>query len=335
MLVAEERALTTDDAVTRGPRAAARGVVRRLPVELVVVWGLFAVVAAELVVTYSRYEPSSLYNVSRSGIAGGASRLLVFTNFPLALVAIAVLLVLLERLGRRRPAAVSGIVLSAAVFWPGVVDPNDLDARPVNVIAACGVAVAAVLTAVVWRGAGLERTLDRTAGWLRLAVAGVALVVAVPWLAAESGVSFAGVPGLGTLYRTTELSTQPGDPTPQPAVHHGHHHGMDGVLLTWTALLLLPLALRIVSRGLRLLTAAYLALMLSYGAALVANDAWLEQVVKRGWTSWEIPNALQPSVSLVWLVVVAAAAVLLVALALPERSGERPTARLAGRSRRA
>ena len=59
--------------------------------------------------------------------------------------------------------AVAGIVLSAAVFWPGVVDPGNLDARPVNAIAACGVGVAVALTALVWRRLGCSRGLDRTA----------------------------------------------------------------------------------------------------------------------------------------------------------------------------
>ena len=75
---------------------------RRLPLELAVVWALFAVVGVELTVTYARLDASELYNVSGSGVEGGASRLLVFVNFPLAIVAIAVLLLLVERLGRGR-----------------------------------------------------------------------------------------------------------------------------------------------------------------------------------------------------------------------------------------
>jgi hypothetical protein len=292
----------------------------RLPLELAVVWALFAIVGVELAVTYARLDASVLYNVSGSGAVGGASRLLVFLNYPLAIVAIAVLLLLVERLGRwTRVAAIAGIVLSAAVFWPGVVDPGDLDARPVNAIAACGVGIALTLTALAWRRCGCSRGLDRTALPLRVAVAAVALVVAVPWIAAESGVSFEGVPILGTLYQTGGLRTAPGDTTPHPAVHHGHHHGMDGVLLVWTALLLLPLAARVASSGLRAGITAYLALMLCYGAALLANDAWLEQVVKRGWTDWEVPNPIQPSISPIWGAIVIAAAVLCAALTRSRR----------------
>ena len=41
----------------------------------------------------------------------------------------------------------------------------------------------------------------------------------------------------------------------------------------------------------------------------LANDFWLEQIVKRGWTSWEIPDVTQPKLSVAWgLIVIAAAA---------------------------
>jgi hypothetical protein len=308
------------------PGSLEPGVRRRLglPLEIAVVWLLYAVVGAEILVTYARLDPSELYNVSRSGIAGGASRLVVFLNFPVALVAIAVLLLLVERLGGRlKAAAVGGIGLSAAVFWPGVVDPGDLDARPVNAIAALGVGLAVVVTLLVWRRGGSE-PLDRTAGGLRLAIAVIALVLAVPWLVAEPGGSLSGVPVLGTLFQTDEPRTQPGDPVPHPAVHYGHHHGMDGVTLLWTALLLVPVAVALRARRLRIAATGYLALMLCYGAAILANDAWLEQVVKRGWTDWEVPSVLEPGATAAWGVLLLASAGLwavLLALAGPRQRG--------------
>ena len=39
----------------------------------------------------------------------------------------------------------------------------------------------------------------------------------------------------------------------------------------------------------------YLALMLTYGVAVAAQDAWLEQVVKRGWTSRRMPDVVRPA----------------------------------------
>jgi len=61
-------------------------------------------------------------------------------------------------------------------------------------------------------------------------------------------------------------------------------------------------------RGVAALLGAYLALMLCYGAGNIANDFWLEQVVKRGWTEWEIPNVTTPKASAAWGLIVLAAA---------------------------
>ena len=54
---------------------------------------------------------------------------------------------------------------------------------------------------------------------------------------------------------------------------------------------------------------AYLALMLAYGVANLVNDDWLEQVVKRGWTTHEIPSVLVPAANWGWAAVLAGAAV--------------------------
>ena len=282
-----------------------------LPFEVVAVWLLFAVAAVEVLVTYARLDPRELYHVSGNGLGGGASRLLVLLNYPLALAAIAVLVLLAGR-GRGRAAwvAVAGIVLSAAVFWPGVVEQADLDAKPVNAIAALGVAVAVALSMYVWRTGGLERLGRRAGDPLRLLIAAAAFLLAVPWLLADLGVSLDGVPVLGTLYQTGELRSEPGDAVLHPAVHHGHHHGMDGVLLVWTALLLSRVVPTVRTAWARGVAGAYLALMFCYGAANLANDFWLEQIVKRGWTDWEIPGVTVPKLSVAWGVIVLSAAAL-------------------------
>src|SRR6202011_3809818 len=109
-----------------------------LPLEVGLVWVMFLVDAVAMFVTYSRVPARELYHVSHSGLAGGASRVLVFSNFSTALVAIAVLLLLADRLRGRvwSGGAWVGIALCAAVFWPGVVDQANLDAKPVNAAAA-------------------------------------------------------------------------------------------------------------------------------------------------------------------------------------------------------
>jgi len=156
-------------------------------------------------------------------------------------------------------------------------------------------------------------------------VIAIALVgLALPWMAADLGFSFDGVPVLGTLYQTGELRTQPHVAGFHPAVHHGHHHGMDGVLLVLTVLLLSRLLPSVRARCLRGLVGAYLALMLCYGVGNIANDFWLEQVVKRGWTGWAIPSVLQPGLTWAWCVLVAGAACLWTLFVRPMLRSARP-----------
>lgn len=295
---------------------------------MVAVWVLFAVVALEVLVTYSRLPVRELYHVSSDGLAGGLSRVLVFLNFPLALVAIPILAVLAERLPGRtvRVTAAVGVVLSAAVFWPGVVKQSDLDARAVNAIAALGVLVALSLTVVAARRLGRPPRPVRQRGDVpRVIVAAVALVLALPWIGADLGVSFDGIPVLGTLYQTAELRSQPNVPGLHPAVHHGHHHGMDGVLLVLSALLLSRLRPLVKTTWLRRTLGAYLALMFCYGVGNIANDFWLEQIVKRGWTTWEIPDVTTPKTSAAWgLILLAAAALWTTSLLRGRRSSAHP-----------
>jgi hypothetical protein len=282
----------------------------RLPLETLAVWASFAVVAVEVVVTYSRLPARDLYHVSGSGIEGGLSRALVFVNFPVALAAIAVLAMLYERVSHRI-LVVLGALLCAVVVWPGVVRESNLDARPINAVPAFGALLALLLTFEVARRDGVSRRAWRRADWVRAVLAGLLLFLAIPWLAADLGFYSNGIPLVGRLFLSGDfLPKRPGLPTFAPAVHHGQHHGMEGVLLVLTALLLSRRLADVHRRGLRNALAAYLALMFCYGIGNVANDFWIEQVVKRGWTTWEIPNVLQPRVTIAWSLIVIAAVVL-------------------------
>ena len=107
--------------------------------ESLATWAMWAVVLGMILVTYWRLPPDTraatddLYHVSGNGLAGGLSRVLVELNFPMALVAIVVVLVAVDSLPRSAWAlAAPAIALSAVVAWPGVVDQDDLDARVVN-----------------------------------------------------------------------------------------------------------------------------------------------------------------------------------------------------------
>jgi hypothetical protein len=275
-----------------------------LPFEVAAVWVLFLLDAAAMLVTYSRLPARELYHVSGSGLEGGSSRVLVDSNFPTALVAIAILLVLVDRLGRLRWTAVVGIGLCAPVFWPGVVDEANLDARPVNVIAGLGVLVALGLS-VLCRFGGWSR--GPRGDELRVDVASVAVLVSLPWIFAELGFFLDGVPLLGWLFETGVYRARGAE----VAVHHGHHHGLDGLLLLLSALLLSRVVPSIRARGLRLVLAAYLSLMTAYAIGNMANDFWTEQVWKRGWTNWQFPDLLQPAVSVGWGLIILGAAMLL------------------------
>ena len=140
----------------------------------------------------------------------------------------------------------------------------------------------------------------------------ILLLVSLPWLFADLGVFISDDPLLGHVYRSEQISTTPEGET-LPAVHFGHHHGMAGMLLVVTALLLSRELVRMRSqRPLRTSLAAYLSLLMAYGIGNIANDAWYEQVVKRGWTDWAIPDVIRPGHTWMWgLVILLGAAIFL------------------------
>ena len=286
--------------------------------ESLATWAMWAVVLGMILVTYWRLPPDTraatddLYHVSGNGLAGGLSRVLVELNFPMALVAIVVVLVAVDSLPRSAWAlAAPAIVLSAGVAWPGVVDQDDLDARVVNVIPAVGVALALGLTVAAARRAGWGVAGRLPLDPLRLGIASVALVVSIPWIAADLGFF---LPDGVFIMRRAALDT---DGLPIAAVHLGHHHGMDGTLVALSALLLSRPRLR---RGATAsVTVAVTSLAFAYGIVNCVQDAWNEQLVKRGTIDWKIPSAILPSLSWIWLVILVLAA--LTALALRAESG--------------
>jgi hypothetical protein len=285
---------------------------RRLPNELVIVWLLFALVTLAVLVTYARLSPEELYHVSGTGLAAGLSRALVYVNFPVGIAALAALVMLFDRLQSRalRIAVVMAATLCAVVFWPGVVDQGNLDAKWVNAVPALGVGLAVLLTVHAVRYRALPPFAAPTRGdRLRLVVAIGLLLLALPWIAAELGFYLDDVPGLGSIFVTGDIRLAPGQKEIEAAVHHGDHHGLQGALLVFTALLLSrtldPLRPRTQTalRGL-------LALMVVYGLWNVANDDWFEQVVKRGWTNRRVPDVLRPTASVQWAILLVLAAAL-------------------------
>jgi len=306
-------------------RVSARNAARPGLAEAVTVWILYGVVAVVMWITYSRLPAEEFYNVSGEGFAAGAGRVLVFLNYSTALVAIALLAVVADRLrGRLAVVAVSAAVLCAVVFWPGVVEQSDLDAQPVNALPALGVLIAVVLTGVALARGGIGASRPFGGGWdvARVAAAVFLAFVSLPWLFAEAGVYVASVPGLG-FFMSDELLPEPGHPDLR-AVHLGHHHGLDGVLLALTAMALSRVVPDIRTPVLRAALGFYLALMLVYGLANALQDFWLEQLLKRGTTSLRLPTMTVPEASWAWAAILGAALLIHFAARSVGRFGKPP-----------
>jgi hypothetical protein len=282
---------------------------------VVIVWTMFAVVVAAIVVTYSRLPPEDLYNVVGSGfVGGGLSRAVVYVNFPVGLAALALLVATADRMSRlQRVLAIVAAALWVPVFSPSVVSQSYLDARWWNAVPAVGVGLALVLTLRT----PAFRPEQVRGDAVRVVVGSLLVLLALPWIAAELGFDFAGVPVLGQIFQTHELRHQPGVAELHPAVHYGDHHGLEATLLVITALLVSRMLGAVRSRRLHAATGLAISLLLPYGLMNIANDAWLEQVVKRGWTSWEIPGVTEPHANWGWLAILLATPVLWFSLFRP------------------
>jgi len=134
----------------------------------------------------------------------------------------------------------------------------------------------------------------------RLVLGGVVVTGAMPWILADLGVYAGDIPGLRTVFLSRDSPLDPGF----AAVHLGHHHGMDGTLLTLTALLasrqLFALPAGLPREMLSLATSS----LLIYGLSRWGEDLWNEQVVKRGWTQRKLPIVVRqgrPEGRRVWL----------------------------------
>jgi hypothetical protein len=286
-------------------------------------WAIWAVVAATVLVTYARLPARDFYNVTGTGVWSGAARLLVVAGWPISLAALALLAVAADRLlaaqldRRVRRAvtatAVAAAVLCATIAAPGVIKQSNLDAKPVNLLAGVGVLTALGLTLFALRRTGAGPPAERTRGdRIALWVAAVYTLAALPWIFANLGVYVGDVPGLHAVFMSKKILPEPGHPTLH-AVHLGNHEGLDGWLLAVTALLLRPVLARMRPTRLRPILAGYLALMLCYGVMVSANDGWNEQLVKRGWTSRNLPSVLSPALNYGTAILIVAAVVVYLA----------------------
>jgi hypothetical protein len=270
--------------------------------EVLAIWALCAVVSVEIFVTQSRLPATELYHPASSGLSEGAYGVLSFAGFVGALIGLGVLPIIVDRLRIRTVgiAAAIAAALAATILWPGAIHEVDLDTSPVHILSALGAGLTIFLTIVVARRAGTHRWAARQPGDVARIVLGALLVcIGLPWMAADLGFSLT-LPGLHWLYQTNQLRSQPGVPGLHQAVHYGHHHGMNGILLAVAALVLSRAISSIRASWLRHALAGYLALLLAYGLGNAVQDFWLEQIVKRGLTSFQLPMVLAPAVNWGW-----------------------------------
>ena len=177
----------------------------------------------------------------------GASRVLVLLGWPISIIAIALLAIAVDRLladdtlgrGARRLVVVlawASLGLCVTIVWPGVVNQDNLDAKPSNALAAIGVALALALTLWGLARRGVGRSPGHVVGD-RAAIALIALllIAGLPWLFAHIGVYVGDVPGLRAIYMSKTIIPEAGHPHLH-AVHLGNHEGLDGILLVATAL---------------------------------------------------------------------------------------------------
>ena len=292
--------------------------------EVLAVWAGIGLLLAAVFVTYSRLPPEDLYHTSVEGLAGGAGRALVQSNFPsVSLVAIALVVIAVSALPSRAWwLGAPAIALCLVTAWPGQVKQADLDARLQNVIPALGVVLALALTLWATRRAGSSFAARLAWDRVRIVVGAVVVVLSIPWIAAELGFYLG-----NSVFLTSRIVTE-GDET-LAAVHLGHHHGLDGALLVIFALLLSRV--RLPDARLQTALLAYVSLMFAYGLMNLAEDGWHEQVVKRGWLDWQdwkIPSALLPRFHWIWLVTLGLAAATYLVLRGERRrlpNGDNPT----------
>jgi hypothetical protein len=300
---------------------------------ILAVWAMVAAMGLALAVTYAWVPVAELYHVSKTGLAGGAGRLLVYLNYPAAFIAIGLVGFAAVRLwsspiasniaGRIAivVAAIIAVALCAVAGLPGVVDQGDLDARLINAIPALGVAIAVAMTVVSIRVSGLGTDAPWSpADRIRLVATAIVVFLSLPWLFAYIGVYVGDIPGLGWIF----MSRQVPEGETLAAVHLGDHHGMSGATFLLAGIWLSREIRNIGPAVFHWIIASFVSLMMAYGLFNAAQDFWLEQIVKRGWFTVEIPNVTRPAISFTWglmLLTTVALAAYFIWNSRPERVG--------------
>ena len=248
------------------------------------VWSMVGATTVLTILTYARLPPGATFDFAEAGLAGGLSRGATYLGFPGSIIALAVLAVRgFDRLG-----IVAALLCVTAFPFAS----SDLAAHPYDLPSLAGIALAVTLTlgGPVRRPSGLSRA--------RVAAVGAIALLALPWLFAVVGLYARDVPLLDHVIRSAEPT--PGAPG-VASVHLGLHEGLYGAEIAIAALLL-------TLRPRRTAVSLLCSLLFVYGIAVAAEDAWHEQVVKRGITETKLPAVLHPAPTLAWAGLLACAA---------------------------
>lgn len=282
--------------------------------EAAIVGGFVLLLTVILFATHVRHPVEAFYNVSGEGLSGGASRAVVFLNYPVAFVALVLLPIavssLLASAWHARAVVVAAIVaavLCLVAAAPDVVTQSDLDAKPINAAPAAGVAITAVLIILAIRVNGFGPVQPWNRGdTIAAVVAGIFTLLGLPWLLAFAGYYIEDVPLLGRIFMSkgTENGVE------QIYVHLGDHHSFDGYIFLLSALVLRRVVGLIQPNWLDRLLSVLVAFIAAYGIANFIQDGWYEQVVRRGWSSYDIPNTTVPAVTPVWGLILLGTAIL-------------------------
>jgi len=161
---------------------------------------------------------------------------------------------------------------------------KDLGARLLNVIAALGVATAIALTVIATRETSWWTHGSRPFDRHRWTIVAITVFFSLTWIAAHLGFY---LPDFGFI---TEGPITGSDGPVNTAVHLGHHHGFDVALILISALSLSRASVNLGVLG--SVTTGFVSLMAAYGAITFVQDLRHEQIDKRGWVEWDLPDAL-------------------------------------------
>jgi hypothetical protein len=258
--------------------------------EVIAAWGLLGLDAAAIYRLYAGSLEAPGLLRRRTARGAGIDQLLVYGRHPGLPVAVGLVPIAVGRVapGDRLP-VVLGSALAGGVTSVGMARLQVDGSRISRDDVLAGAGITAALGATIgsaWK-AGIGPVHGVGDGDAARVIAAAGLIAnGLPWLLADLGIYAGDLPGLGRIVLSRQLVPEGAT---WPAVHLGHHHGLDGTLLGLAAVVLSRVLPEVRPVAMREGLSLYLAVLLVYGAMRAIEDGWNEQVVKRGWSRRKVP----------------------------------------------